>query len=55
MGTHTNQLTGRERIALAFEHRPADRLPVFDVVNNPSIFIKCRKLHVLHSVFVVLM
>lgn len=38
MSLHANQLCGRERIALAFSHRQADRLPVFDVVNNPSIF-----------------
>ncbi|MHC1693643.1 MAG: uroporphyrinogen decarboxylase family protein [Sphaerochaetaceae bacterium] len=38
MIAHTDQLTGRERIALAFSHRQTDRLPVFDVVNNPDIF-----------------
>lgn len=30
--------TGRERISLAFSHQCADRLPVFDVVNNPALF-----------------
>lgn len=30
--------TGKERILCAFNHQKADRLPVFDVVNKPSMY-----------------
>lgn len=32
------EYTGRERILCAFEHKKADRLPVFDVVNKPDMY-----------------
>lgn len=31
--------TGKERVICAFEHRKADRLPVFDIVNKPELYI----------------
>ncbi len=31
-------LSGRERIREAMAHKEADRVPVFDVVNNPSVY-----------------
>ena len=31
-------MTGKERILCALEHKKADRLPVFDVVNNPELY-----------------
>ena len=31
-------MTPRERIITAFSHREADRIPVFDVANNPALF-----------------
>ena len=33
-------MTGKERILCALEHKRADRLPVFDVVNNPALYEK---------------
>ncbi len=30
--------TGKERVLCAFEHRRADRLPVFDIVNKPDMY-----------------
>ena len=33
-----DRISGRERILTAFSHSIADRLPVFDVVNNPEVF-----------------
>ena len=30
--------TGKERVLCAFEHKKADRLPVFDIVNKPDIY-----------------
>ena len=32
--------TGKDRIICAFEHRKADRLPVFDIVNKPDMYPK---------------
>lgn len=32
--------TGKERIICAFEHKKADRLPVFDVVNKPELYME---------------
>ena len=32
--------TGKERILCAFEHKKADRLPVFDVVNKPELYME---------------
>lgn len=32
------EYTGKQRIIAAFEHRKADRLPVFDVVNQPDMY-----------------
>ena len=34
----TGKVTSRQRILLAFAHEQADRIPVFDVVNNPEVF-----------------
>lgn len=34
------EYTGRERTICAFEKRKADRLPVFDVVNKPDMYVK---------------
>lgn len=31
-------LTGKERTLCAFEHRKADRLPVFDIINKPDMY-----------------
>lgn len=31
--------TGKQRIECAFAHKRADRLPVFDVVNKPDMYI----------------
>lgn len=31
-------MTGKERILCAFEHRKADRLPVFDIINKPDMY-----------------
>ena len=31
-------VTGKDRILAAFNHEKTDRLPVFDVVNNPAIY-----------------
>ncbi|MDY0290189.1 MAG: uroporphyrinogen decarboxylase family protein [Sphaerochaeta sp.] len=31
-------LTPRKRILMAFDHQKADRIPVFDVANNPELF-----------------
>ena len=31
--------TGKERTICAFEHKKADRLPVFDVVNKPDMYL----------------
>jgi ribokinase len=31
-------MTGKERILCAMEHKKGDRLPVFDVVNNPALY-----------------
>ena len=33
-----DRISGRERILTAFSHSIADRLPVFDVGNNPEVF-----------------
>ena len=30
--------TGKERVICAFEHRRADRLPVFDIINKPDMY-----------------
>ena len=30
--------TGKERVLCAFEHKKADRLPVFDIVNKPDMY-----------------
>ena len=30
--------TGKERVICAFEHRKADRLPVFDIINKPDMY-----------------
>ena len=30
--------TGKERVLCAFEHRKADRLPVFDIINKPDMY-----------------
>ena len=30
--------TGKERVLLAFAHKKADRLPVFDVINKPDMY-----------------
>ena len=32
--------TGKERVLCAFEHRRADRLPVFDIVNKPDMYTR---------------
>ncbi len=34
----TGKLTARQRILSAFAHQQADRIPVFDVANNPDLF-----------------
>jgi len=33
-------MTPRERFLAAFEHRETDRVPVFDAVNNPELYIR---------------
>ena len=33
-------MTGKERVLCALEHKKGDRLPVFDVVNNPQLYEK---------------
>jgi len=40
MSTPIDERTGRKRILAAFEHREVDRIPVFDVANNPELFLK---------------
>ena len=30
--------TGKQRIICAFEHKKADRLPVFDALNKPDMY-----------------
>lgn len=35
-----DELTPRERFLLAFEHKEADRVPIFDTPNNPSLFVR---------------
>ena len=40
MSAHIDETTGRKRILAAFEHRETDRIPVFDVANNPELFLK---------------
>lgn len=32
-------MTGKERTLCAFEHRKADRLPVFDLINKPDMYL----------------
>lgn len=38
MNKPNSALSGKERVELAFAHKEADRVPVFDVVNNPEVF-----------------
>jgi uroporphyrinogen decarboxylase len=38
--TGIDEISGRKRILAAFEHREVDRIPVFDVANNPELFLK---------------
>jgi uroporphyrinogen decarboxylase len=33
-------MTGRKRIIAAFDHQEVDRIPVFDVANNPELFLE---------------
>ena len=33
-------MTGKERILCAFDHKKADRLPVFDIVNHPEMYVQ---------------
>jgi uroporphyrinogen-III decarboxylase len=40
MNTGNKTITGATRIALAFSHQKGDRLPVFDVMNNPQCYVK---------------
>lgn len=32
-------MTGKERVICAFEHKKADRLPVFDIINKPDMYL----------------
>lgn len=36
-------MTGKERIICAFEHKKADRLPVFDIINKPDMYMDYLK------------
>jgi uroporphyrinogen-III decarboxylase len=40
MNTDSKTYTGIDRISLAFSHKKGDRLPVFDVMNNPQCYQK---------------
>ena len=31
--------TGKQRTIYAFEHKKADRLPVFDIINKPDMYV----------------
>ena len=31
--------TGKQRTICAFEHKKADRLPVFDIINKPDMYV----------------
>ena len=39
MNAQSIEATGRERICAAFAHKEIDRIPVFDVPNNPELFV----------------
>ena len=38
MGDIQSALTAKERFLLAFSHKEADRVPVFDIINNPQLY-----------------